>query len=852
MKDQYRSCHTSARQNVLPESADLTEILSMIESTRNLVLIFKTSPEPQLIYVSSNSASISGYSPEDYLANPTLSQDILKPIGLELNTHTLDRFRIPLGPIPCYIPCKKGLPVSADLLCKLSSGRLIFCIQCQPQVRHNANHPDFSDKNLPATPLVMGFQPDGKLIFANQIFEEVTGYLVSEVTGEDWKSCGLFSRETTDLIIKMFQDRKPDTGQPFELQLIHKNGQTCWFSGHSRIINRDNKPSYLQLSASDITICKKSEKMLRLTRFALEQTTDAIFWTDSEGNFVDVNQSACNSLDYRREDLLKLKVTDIDALITNQTDWEAHWKNLKNSAYLSFESIHRNISGEEIPVEITANYMQCDKMEYNVAIARNIHLRKEAEKQLKFTSFSVEHTADSVLWVNQSGSIIAANMSACQSLGYTRTELCSLNVININPVCVAERWKTLWVRLKQAINFSLESDMFTKNGQQIPIEVMCNFLEFEGIDYCCAVLRDITERKKVDARLLRAAEEWRITFDNISDIVFLLDNDFNIQRANRAFTKTLNCQPQDVLNKKCYQVLHHADCPKVNCPKLIAFNTKKTQRIAYFEENIDKHFEETIDPILDANGLSMGTVHTIKDVTEHHKIAAQLMITDRLASLGELSAGLAHELNNPLTSVIGFSELIQEKILPEDLRQDIQIISQEAQRAAEIIRNLLTFARRHEPSKDWVDMNQIIHKVLAICNYGQKVHNIQLITNLDPNLPEIKADYFQMQQVLLNIVINAEYFMTHSHGEGTIVISSHKFNDSIQISIRDDGPGMSENVLNHIFDPFFTTKEVGKGTGLGLSIGHGIITQHGGKLYAESSEGKGATFFIEIPINQPD
>ncbi|PKH46112.1 PAS domain-containing sensor histidine kinase, partial [Dehalococcoides mccartyi] len=317
-------------------------------------------------------------------------------------------------------------------------------------------------------------------------------------------------------------------------------------------------------------------------------------------------------------------------------------------------------------------------------------------------------------------------------------------------------------------------------------------------------------------------------------------------------TKILNCQPQDVLNKKCYQVLHHADCPKVNCPKLIASDTKKTQRIAYFEENIDKHFEETIDPILDANGLSMGTVHTIKDVTEQHKIAAQLMITDRLASLGELSAGLAHELNNPLTSVIGFSELIQEKILPEDLRQDIQIISQEAQRAAEIIRNLLTFARRHEPSKDWVDMNQIIHKVLAICNYGQKVHNIQLITNLDPNLPEIKADYFQMQQVLLNIVINAEYFMTQSHGEGTIVISSRKFNDSIQISIRDDGPGMSENVLNHIFDPFFTTKEVGKGTGLGLSIGHGIITQHGGKLYAESSEGKGATFFIEIPINQPD
>ena len=148
-------------------------------------------------------------------------------------------------------------------------------------------------------------------------------------------------------------------------------------------------------------------------------------------------------------------------------------------------------------------------------------------------------------------------------------------------------------------------------------------------------------------------------------------------------------------------------------------------------------------------------------------------------------------------------------------------------------------------------MNVLIHKVLDICNYEQRVNNIHIVTNLDADLPEIKADYFQMQQVLLNIIINAEYFITKAHGEGTIVISSSRFGDNIRISIKDDGPGMSENVLNRIFDPFFTTKEVGKGTGLGLSIGHGIITQHGGKLYAESSEGKGATFFIELPINPP-
>ncbi|ACZ61715.1 PAS domain-containing sensor histidine kinase [Dehalococcoides mccartyi] len=852
MEDQYKSCRTTAEQSVLPESVNLTEILSLIESTRNLFFIFETSPKPRLTYVSSNSSAISGYSPAEYLSNPALMKDIFKAAGLNTDTQKLPQFKTSSRPIPCYIPCKNGFPLSAELLCKLFSDKLICVIQCQSQVQHNPDYPAFPDKTLPALPLVMGFQPDGKLIFANQIFEEITGYFLNEIAGDNWKSCGLFSSEAADLINQMLKDTKTDSTQPVEIRLTLKNGQTCWLSVYSRIINRNTSSPYLQLSARDITICKRSEKILLLTRFAVERTTDAIFWTDSEGNFADVNQSACDSLGYKREDLLKLNVTDIDTFITNRTDWIRHWEKLKNSTRLNFESTHRNKRGEEIPVEINANYMQYDGVEYNIAVVRDIRLRKEAEKHLKFTSFSVEHSADSILWVNQKGHIIAANKAACQSLGYTHTEIRNLTVKDINPVCISEKWATLWGRLKNDIKFSVESVQFTKSGQQIPIEVMCNFLEFEGVDYCCAVLRDITERKKVDAKLLHAAEEWRITFDNISDIVFLLDNDFNILRANRAFTNTLNCQPQDILNKKCYQVLHHKDCPKESCSKLIVSNTKKTQHINYFEENLEKHFQETIDPILNTDGQSLGTIHTIKDLTEHHKIAAQLMITDRLASVGEMAAGLAHELNNPLTSVLGFSELIQEKDLPEDLMHDVQIISQEAQRAADIIRNLLTFARRHEQARDWVDMNQVIKKVLAICNYGQKVNNIQMVTNLDPNLPEIKADYFQMQQVLLNIVINAEYFITQAHGEGTIVITSCRLDNSIRISIEDDGPGMSENVLKHIFDPFFTTKEVGKGTGLGLSIGHGIITQHGGKLYAESSEGKGATFFIELPINQPD
>ncbi|GAH89764.1 unnamed protein product, partial [marine sediment metagenome] len=158
------------------------------------------------------------------------------------------------------------------------------------------------------------------------------------------------------------------------------------------------------------------------------------------------------------------------------------------------------------------------------------------------------------------------------------------------------------------------------------------------------------------------------------------------------------------------------------------------------------------------------------------------------------------------------------------------------------------FARKHAPEKQPVNINSSIEKVLELRAYEQKVSNIQVNTRFAPDLPEIMADYFQLQQVFLNIVINAEHFMIESNNRGTLTITTEKVEDIIRASFADDGPGISKENLGHLFDPFFTTKAVGKGTGLGLSICHGIITEHGGRIYAESKLGKGATFVVELPI----
>jgi len=191
-----------------------------------------------------------------------------------------------------------------------------------------------------------------------------------------------------------------------------------------------------------------------------------------------------------------------------------------------------------------------------------------------------------------------------------------------------------------------------------------------------------------------------------------------------------------------------------------------------------------------------------------------------------------------------------EKETPDDIREDLKLINNEAQRAVKVTRDLLTFARKHAPMKQHNQINSIIEDVLELRAYLQKTNSIEVERQLDPDLPEIMVDYFQIQQVLLNIIINAEYFMTQAHNKGTLTITTKKQNGSVVISIADDGPGILPENLRRIFDPFFTTKEAGSGTGLGLSICHGIVTEHGGQIYVNSQLGKGATIFVELPINR--
>jgi two-component system NtrC family sensor kinase len=236
------------------------------------------------------------------------------------------------------------------------------------------------------------------------------------------------------------------------------------------------------------------------------------------------------------------------------------------------------------------------------------------------------------------------------------------------------------------------------------------------------------------------------------------------------------------------------------------------------------------------------TLKTLKDTQE------QLIQTEKLSAMGEFVAGVAHELNNPLTGVIGFSQMLHESGIDERQQTYLDRIIGSAERCRKIVQGLLTFSRRHRPERRSVNIHELLDSALEILKYELLTSNIEVTTDFCNEIPLIPADPHQIQQVFLNVLNNAKQALEHAERKGTIHITTRLVNHSIRIQFQDNGPGISAQDLKNIFNPFFTTKRVGEGTGLGLSLSYGIIREHGGSITAESQSGSGALFTVDLPV----
>ncbi len=449
------------------------------------------------------------------------------------------------------------------------------------------------------------------------------------------------------------------------------------------------------------------------------------------------------------------------------------------------------------------------------------------------------------------------NDSICRSLGYTRDEMMGMNFRVFTP---EEDVKTVFKTFNQVYRtgkpiqgFSWRSDQKdgTKGFAESSVSLLRNqageIIGFRGVS------RDVTERKQMEESLRQSEERYRTILDDMGDGYFELDLAGNITFFNDSLCRMFG-YPGEELKGMNYKAL----TPEENVEAMYkVFNQvyrmgkplEQVQAELIRKDGSRRFSEVSASPLRNQKGDIIGFRGIHRDITEHKEAEQQLLTASKLASVGELAAGIAHELNNPLTGIIGYAQLLSDRQnVSQDIKKDLDRIYYESQRAARIVQNLLGFARRHEPQKTYFDVNEFIEKTLELRDYQLRTSNIGVYTNLASNLPQMLADYHQMQQVILNILINAEHAIAQTKHRGKITITTSMVEDCIKISIADDGPGIAKNSINRVFDPFFTTKEVGSGTGLGLSVCHGIITQHGGKIYVQSQQGRGTTVNIELPL----
>jgi PAS domain S-box-containing protein len=367
--------------------------------------------------------------------------------------------------------------------------------------------------------------------------------------------------------------------------------------------------------------------------------------------------------------------------------------------------------------------------------------------------------------------------------------------------------------------------------------------------------------EKIDSlhnRILTSKEQLESTFDAISDGICVLDKDLTIQRVNRAYASLVNMPLRDLLGRKCYHVFWHTKGACENCPANSTFESglaSPHQAMAKPENDKTFHYEMSSYPVKDNRGQVFNVIESIRDVTEQRLLTEQLIRSEKLSTIGIMTAGIAHEMNNPLSGISGnAANMLQ---MPEKYGINdkgvlrIRSMLEASERATLIMKSLLDLSRPQERQFIFTDLGNIISNALTRIHLPG-YNSIRKEIKVEKAIPPIQCDAVKIEQVFINIFTNAYYAIqekqkTVQNHIGSIVISIERSGSNVLVMVEDNGAGVPADKMKHIFDPFYTTRPPGQGTGLGLSISHKIISEHDGKIWAQNGK-EGAQIFIQLPF----
>ena len=486
-----------------------------------------------------------------------------------------------------------------------------------------------------------------------------------------------------------------------------------------------------------------------------------------------------------------------------------------------------------------------------IHVLKDITDRREAERRYRELFDTIQ---EGLFFSTPDGRFIEVNDALVRMLGYeSREQLLQVDISKQLYVYSEQReWFRKAIEQSGSIR-NYEETLRRRDGSLIHTlqnafavrDAQGRIIQYRGL------ILDITEQKNFQAELQRQRDFNNKILNATQSMILVADTAGLISYANRRCYEAGGYTQEELLGRKLaelvapgrreiveealHSTLRGQQVDNLELPLLLV-----TGRVGQFAINLS--------PMRDESGQVASIVVVMTDITDAAMLQAKLMHTEKMAAVGQLVSGVAHEVNNPLTAILGFADLlIDHPEVPEFAKSDLRVILEEAQRTKQIVQNLLSFARQMPPQRKAVQVNSILRQTLALRAYDFANHGVKVVESFTPDLREVVGDSHQLQQVFLNILNNAYDAVRESQYPGQIVIETRNREGTAEVSFSDNGPGIL--YPDRIFDPFFTTKEVGKGTGLGLSICYGIIREHAGEILCRNNQdGPGATFMVRLPI----
>jgi PAS domain S-box-containing protein len=483
------------------------------------------------------------------------------------------------------------------------------------------------------------------------------------------------------------------------------------------------------------------------------------------------------------------------------------------------------------------------------ALARDV--TEEREKERRFTEL-FETLQEGVYFSTPEGRLLDGNAALVQVLGYESKEsLLSLDPRalnsdpNQNPVLGRTADDRGGVRTREIM-------LRRKNGTLgVFLDTSRAVWDADGkIVRYQGTLVDVTERREMEKAFRRQEEFHRYLLESFPDLILVIDLNGRYSFVSSRIHDLRGYKPEDLLGKRVEEEQDYS-------PELFALyrdlitGRKMFGSCDYSARHRDgswRTMRASASPLFDAENKLSGAIVSVRDITVEKKLEQQIIQSERLAAMGQMIGGFAHELNNPLTSILGMSELLQEGEAPESVRKQMVVLQQQARRAAEIVQNLMYFSRPPAPGKTPIDLGELVQRTLHLHAYSLRKSNITVDFLKETSVPVVSGDAHQLMQVFLNLILNSEQAMREVRDRGTLRIRIEKQEKSVSVIFQDDGPGISPDILPNIFDPFYTTKRPGRGTGLGLSISKAILREHNGNVEATSGPGGGAVFTVTLPV----